>query len=99
MTLFLYNGYPIKAPVDNLIVVEGFTGVWWLVQNKLPNVVATMGTDCSERQAELIVSLVKPNGLGGLCLTGVSPANALTPGYVAHNRFSCRFRPTAPCGG
>ena len=62
-TLFLYNGFRIKAPVDDLIVVEGFTGVWWLDQNELPNVVATMGADCSEKQAELIVSLVKPGGV------------------------------------
>jgi DNA primase len=61
-TLFLYNGFRLKAPVDDLIVVEGFTSVWWLHQNGLPNVVATMGADCSEKQAELIVSLVKPNG-------------------------------------
>lgn len=61
-TQFLYNGHRIKAPVDDLIVVEGFTGVWWLDQNGLPDVVATMGADCSERQAELIVSLVKPDG-------------------------------------
>jgi DNA primase len=61
-TLFLYNGFRIKTPVDDLIVVEGFTGVWWLVQNGLPDVVATMGADCSEKQAELIVSLVKPDG-------------------------------------
>jgi len=61
-TLFLYNGFRIKAPVDDLIVVEGFTSVWWLAQNKLPSVVATMGADCSERHAELIVSLVKPDG-------------------------------------
>jgi hypothetical protein len=61
-TRFLYNGFRIKAPVDDLIVVEGFTSVWWLDQNGLPNVVGTMGADCSERQAELIVSLVKPAG-------------------------------------
>lgn len=61
-TLFLYNGFRIKAPVDDLIVVEGFTSVWWLNQNGLPYVVGTMGADCSERQAELVVSLVKPNG-------------------------------------
>ena len=61
-TLFLYNGFRLKAPVDDLIVVEGFTGVWWLNQNGLANVVATMGADCSEKQAELIMSLVKPNG-------------------------------------
>ena len=61
-TLFLYNGFRIKAPVDDLIVVEGFTSVWWLTQHSLPNVVATMGSDCSEQQAELIVSLVNPSG-------------------------------------
>jgi DNA primase len=61
-TLFLYNGFRLKAPIDDLIVVEGFTSVWWLNQNGLTNVVATMGADCSEKQAELIVSLVKPNG-------------------------------------
>lgn len=61
-TLFLYNGYRIKGPVDDLAVVEGFTSVWWLEQNGLSSVVATMGSDCSERQAELIVSLVKPDG-------------------------------------
>jgi DNA primase len=61
-TQFLYNAFRLKAPVDDLIVVEGFTSVWWLDQNGLPDVVATMGADCSERQAELIVSLVKPDG-------------------------------------
>ena len=60
-TLFLYNGFRIKAPVANLAVVESFTGVWWLNQNGLSLVVGTMG-DCSEQQAELIVSLVKPDG-------------------------------------
>lgn len=61
-TLLLYNGFRIEAPVDDLIVVEGFTSVWWLDQNRLPAVVATMGADCSERQAELIVGMVKPDG-------------------------------------
>jgi DNA primase len=72
-TLFLYNGFRIKAPVDDLIVVEGFTGAWWLDQNGLPNVVATMGADCSEKQAELIVSLVKPGGHAWM-LTDGDPA-------------------------
>jgi DNA primase len=61
-TLFLYNGFRIKAPVDDLVVVEGFTGVWWFNQLGLSEVVGTMGADCSEKQAELIVSLVKPDG-------------------------------------
>ena len=62
-TMFLYNGYRIKAPVNDLIVVEGFTGVWWLIQNELTNTIGTMGADCSEQQAELIVSLVNPGGM------------------------------------
>lgn len=61
-TLFLYNGFRFKSQVYDLIVVEGFTGVWWLHQNRLPHVVGLMGVDCSERQAELIVSLVRPDG-------------------------------------
>ncbi len=61
-TLFLYNGFQIKAPVGDLIVVEGFSSVWWLHQNGLSNVVATMGADCSEMQAELILALVKLSG-------------------------------------
>jgi DNA primase len=61
-SLFLYNGFYLKAPADDLLVVEGFTSVWWLAQNGLPDVVATMGADCSEKQAELIALLVKPVG-------------------------------------
>jgi DNA primase len=59
---FLYNGFRIKAPVDDLIVVEGFASVWWLHQSGLPQVVATMGADCSDRQLELIAALVNPGG-------------------------------------
>jgi DNA primase len=61
-TLFLYNGFRIKAPVDDLIVVEGFASVWWLHQNGQPHVVATMGADCSDKQAELIVASVETSG-------------------------------------
>jgi len=61
-TLFLYNGFRIGSPVDRLIAVESFTAVWWLYQHRIEAVVATMGADCSERQTELIMSLVKPSG-------------------------------------
>ena len=60
--LFLYNGHRIKAPLDDLIVVEGFPSVWWLHQHGLPHAVAVMGAECSERQAALIVSSVKLSG-------------------------------------
>lgn len=59
---FLYNGFTIKSPVDDLRVVEGFPSVWWLTQHSIPNVVGLMGWSCSETQAKLIVSLVKPSG-------------------------------------
>lgn len=61
-SLFLYNGFQVEKPVEDLIVVEGFTAVWWLEQHDFAPAVATMGSDCSAKQAELIVSLVKPNG-------------------------------------
>lgn len=61
-TMFLYNGFRIAGLVDELIVVEGFPSVWWLTQCGFPHVVATMGADCSDRHAELIVSLVKSSG-------------------------------------
>ena len=61
-SLFLYNGYRMKLLLDDIIVVEGFASVWWLHQNGRQNVVAVMGADCSEKQAELIVSLVKSTG-------------------------------------
>jgi DNA primase len=69
-TLFLYNGFRFKTPLDDLIVVEGFTSVWWVHQCGLPRVVGVMGSDCSERQGELIVSLVKPTGRAWLMPDG-----------------------------
>jgi DNA primase len=59
---FLYNGHAIQAPVRDLIVVEGFPSVWWLWQCGLSNVVALMGSSCSDEQAELIHELVAPSG-------------------------------------
>lgn len=61
-SLFLYNGFRIKSPVDDLAVVEGFPSTWWLWQNGYPNVVAVMGASCSPEQANLIVRLVQPDG-------------------------------------
>ena len=59
---FLYGGFRVKNPVDNLVVVKGFTGVWWLDQHGYFPAVATMGADCSEAQARQIVALAKPGG-------------------------------------
>ena len=82
-TAFVYGGYRIKEPLDDLIVVEGFTGVWWLWQHGIRNAEALMGSSCGEKQAELIVSHTKPNGrvwlvtdgdnAGDLCAASVLP--------------------------
>jgi DNA primase len=59
---FVFNGHRIKAPIDDLIIVEGFMSVFWLVQHGYTNVVALMGSDCSDAQEKIIVDMVKPDG-------------------------------------
>lgn len=61
-SLFLYNGHRVRQPSDDLIVVEGYPSCWWLTQWGYNNVVALMGSDCSEEQSRLIVSKVKRHG-------------------------------------
>ena len=59
---FLFNGFRLEAPADDVLVVEGFFSLFWMVQCGYPNVVALMGSVCSAEQAELLVKLVKPSG-------------------------------------
>lgn len=62
-TAFLYNGYRIRnQQVEDLIVVDGFPMVWALWQARYANVVGLMGPACSEVQALLAASLVRPKG-------------------------------------
>jgi hypothetical protein len=58
---FLYNGFRVGNP-SQLVVVESFTGVWWLTQAGITNVVAFMGASCSEMQADLLRDLVPEDG-------------------------------------
>ena len=58
----LYNSHRLKFPVEELVIVEGFTSVWWLTQMGIPNVVSLMGWACSEEQAAIITELVPTNG-------------------------------------
>ncbi len=87
---FLYRGFEIKEPVDDLVVVEGFPALWWLGQHEIGNVVALMGWHCSEAQAKLIVSFTKPNGRVWLLpdgdKAGVQCAETVLP-QVAPHRF------------
>jgi DNA primase len=65
-SLLLYNFHRIRGSVGsvaNVIVVEGFPGAWFLHQCNFPNVVALMGSDCSDEQAQLIVRLTRPHGI------------------------------------
>lgn len=61
-SLFLYNGHGLAAPVEDLIVVEGFSSVWWLYQHGHPNVVGLMGANVSPEQATLLVGMVPRRG-------------------------------------
>jgi DNA primase len=61
-SLFLYNGFRIRSPVDELVVVEDFASVWWLNQNGFPHSVGVMSQECSQEQIELITSAVHPLG-------------------------------------
>lgn len=57
----LYNAHRIVEPVKHLGIVEGFFHTWRLHQAGIP-AVATMGSDLSKSQAQIIHSLVKKNG-------------------------------------
>ncbi len=59
---FLFNGHRISGPVSDLILVEGFFGTFWLHQQGYPNVLALMGSTCSDKQVEIMVDLIKPSG-------------------------------------
>jgi len=61
-SFLLYNAHRIQLPATSLIVVEGFSSVWWLHQNGFPNSVALMGSSMSVEQKGIISSLVKPGG-------------------------------------
>ena len=58
----LYNAHRIAEPVEDLIIVEGFTSVWWLWQHGYPNAVALMGSTFTSEQINLLYSLLKLKG-------------------------------------
>ena len=60
----LYNSEFLnhEQPCQDLIIVEGFTDVWWLWQNGFKNVAAVLGSSCSDKQAEHISMHTHYNG-------------------------------------
>ena len=59
---FLYHGHAIAKPVSDLVVVDGFTALWWLWQHGYQAVVGLMGSACSDTQVRLILERSKPKG-------------------------------------
>jgi len=51
----LYNAHGVEKQGGDVIVVEGFPSVWHLVQCGFANTLAVMGSDCSDRQLQLIL--------------------------------------------
>lgn len=75
--LILYNAHRIKAPCDDLVVVQGFPAVWWLHESRYLNAVALMGSECSEEQTDTIVSLVGQAGRVWLVTDGNDAGDGL----------------------
>jgi DNA primase len=61
---FLYNAHRLResAPHNEVILVEGYTSVWWLHQAGITNVVATMGSTLSREQVRILQLLVREKG-------------------------------------
>ena len=57
---FLWRQHMLPDKIDSLIVVEGFKGAMWLVQNGFHNVVATMGKGVTQIQEGLLASMRVP---------------------------------------
>mgnify|MGYP000926004819 CR=1 FL=1 len=53
----LFNAHRVGRQLASLIVVEGFFATFWLTQNGYPNVVALLGSACSDEQADLICDM------------------------------------------
>jgi DNA primase len=61
-SLLLYNAHRVGTGLDEIIVAPGPEAVWWLHQCGFPNAVAPLGDELSERQAELVAGIVRPDG-------------------------------------
>ena len=87
----VYNRSRIKGPVEELIVVSGFTAVWWLHQSGFPNAVALLGNQCSERQAAIITGLLTSGGRVWI-VPGNTPTTAQAEEVLAVLAAKCSCR-------
>ena len=89
--LMVYNRSRIQGPVQELIVVQGFTAVWWLHQSGFPNTVALMGNECSERQASIVAGLLTEGGRAWI-VPGKTPTIAQAEGVLTTLAAKCSCR-------
>ena len=87
-SLLVYNAHRVKAPCNDLIVVQGFPSVWWLNQCGFPHSLALIGEGCSEVQAETVTNLLKPSGRLWLLTDGTDEGDKLA--LIAAGRFARR---------
>jgi DNA primase len=80
----VYNSHRIRNPVDELLIVEGFPSVWWLTQMGFPYVIALMGWAMSERQAEIIIDLIAPEGRAWVISDGDESGNKCAASVFEH---------------
>jgi DNA primase len=83
-SLLLYNAHRLTKPVEHLIVVEGFASVWWLTMCGFSDVVAVMGSSCSEAQGRLISDLVVTGGRITLLPDGDDAGTACAASLFTH---------------
>lgn len=96
----LYNLHRLTAPVADLVVVEGFTHVWWLAQHGFANAVALMGSSSSAEQLELIVNATASDGRIWIFSDGDDPGQRVADELLTElgrHRFVRRISPGEDC--
>jgi len=58
----LFNIHRVELARKEIILVEGFFSVFWLWQHGVTNVVALMGSSLSDRQGDMLVDRLAPDG-------------------------------------
>jgi DNA primase len=58
----VYNLWRHSDSWRKTVLLESFISVWWLCQTGIENVAALMGSSLSDRQAELLLEVLGPDG-------------------------------------
>jgi len=58
----LFNVHRVEMASKEIVLVEGFFSVFWLWQHGIANVAALMGSSLSDRQRDILVDRLAPNG-------------------------------------